>query len=429
MSDLKEWLQTIESENIQKLVISKPASKQERYKKLVMERKEDKSREYYQFSCYTDKQVFHENVQPEEMIGKCIEWIDGHYRQVNLWTETGEHSLLISKKGDCHHTMSRKDHDAASCRMPSNQPGSVSHGRTQACSKAEPSAQAGGKPQMNRNAGHNRSKNYLLEEGRIIPPLVDMGIFTKDGKVVRSMYDKYKQINRFLEIIDDEVRDSTAETLHIIDFGCGKSYLTFIVYYYLTEILKKDVEMIGLDLKEDVIALCNASAKKYGYDKLQFEVGDIAGYQAPFDVDMVLTLHACDTATDYALYHAVQWKAKLIFSVPCCQHELNQQITSEKLSLLTRYGIVKERFSALATDAIRADLLEYAGYKTQLLEFIDLEHTPKNILIRAVKRPLTPKSVKDRARQEVDAFIREFKVEPTLYRLLVEQNASEEKKN
>lgn len=429
MSDLKEWLQTIESENIQKLVISKPASKQERYKKLVMERKEDKSREYYQFSCYTDKQVFHENVQPEEMVRKCIELIDGHYRQVNLWTETGEHSLLISKKGDCHHTMSRNDQDAASCQMPSDQPDSVSHGRTQACSKAEPSAQAGDKPQMNRNAGHNRSKNYLLEEGRIIPPLVDMGIFTKDGKVVRSMYDKYKQINRFLEIIDDEVRDSAAETLHIIDFGCGKSYLTFIVYYYLTEILNKGVEMIGLDLKEDVIALCNASAKKYGYDKLHFEVGDIAGYQAPFDVDMVLTLHACDTATDYALYHAVQWKAKLIFSVPCCQHELNQQITSEELSLLTRYGIVKERFSALATDAIRADLLEYAGYKTQLLEFIDLEHTPKNILIRAVKRPLTPKSVKDRARQEVDSFIREFRVEPTLYRLLVEQNASEEKKN
>ncbi|MBR1567427.1 MAG: SAM-dependent methyltransferase [Lachnospiraceae bacterium] len=396
MSELKEWLQTIASENIQKLVISKPASNQERYKKLVMERKEDKSREYYQFSCYTDKQVFHENVQSEEMIRKCLELIEGHYRQVNLWTDAGEHSLLISKRGDCHHTGTFK-------QTVSDQP-------------------------SGRSSGHNRKKNYLLEEGSMIPPLVDMGIFTKDGKVVRSMYDKYKQINRFLEIIDDEVRTFTAETLHIIDFGCGKSYLTFIVYYYLTEIMKKDVEMIGLDLKEDVIALCNASAKKYGYDKLHFEVGDIAGYQAPFDVDMVMTLHACDTATDYALYHAVQWKAKMIFSVPCCQHELNQQIASEELSLLTRYGIVKERFSALATDAIRANLLEYAGYKTQLLEFIDLEHTPKNILIRAVKRPLTPKSVKDRARQEVDSFIQEFKVEPTLYRLLVEQSASEENK-
>lgn len=384
MSSINEWLETIESENIHKLVISKPAAKQERYKKIVIERKGDDRQAYYQFSCYTDKQVFHENVQPEELIERCIRMIDGHYRQVNLWTETSEHSLLISKKGDCHHTTSGKGKETTAFQM----------------------------------SAHNRKKQYLLEEGRVIAPLVDMGIFTREGKVVRSMYDKYKQINRFLEIMDDEIGSSTAETLHIIDFGCGKSYLTFIVYYYMTELLHKDVEMIGLDLKEDVIAKCNASAKKYGYDHLHFEVGDIGGYQAPFDVDMVLTLHACDTATDYALYHAIQWKARMIFSVPCCQHELNQQMASQEFSLLTRYGIVKERFSALATDAIRANLLEYSGYKTQLLEFIDLEHTPKNILIRAVRRPLTPKSVRDRARQEVDAFIQEFHVEPTLYRLL-----------
>jgi SAM-dependent methyltransferase len=386
MSTIREAIENIlKEEECLRVIISKPAKKSSEFKKIDIQRKEKN----FQISKYTQKQVFHENVQEKDIAKRTEELTtEEGFRQLNLWTKDHEHFFLISKKGEL--TVKK---------------------RALKCDEKSELAEI--------ETSHNREKNYIISEGQQAPPLVDMGIFTKDGKVVKSMYDKFKQINRFLEILDDEIGQLKSDHLNVIDFGCGKSYLTFVVYYYLTEIKKIKANIIGLDLKEDVIKKCNQAAKKYGYDGLRFEMGDINGYKTPFDVDMVITLHACDTATDYALYNAIQWNAKMIFSVPCCQHELNQKIHSDNLSLLTRYGIIKERFAALSTDAIRGNLLEYAGYKTQLLEFVDFAHTPKNILIRAVKRGATPKSTREKALAEVESLMKEFGTDQTLYNLLI----------
>ena len=386
MTELHQYLELMLKSDIMKIIISNPLSKSEEFKKIVIEKKESN----FQISKYTEKQVFHENIAKEDLLNRCVELAENHYKQINGMSVTEEHIILVSKKGKCNYKVKKIASDSV-------------------------------KLTANKN-GHNRQKNYILKEGMNIAPLVDMGVFTKDGKVLNAMYDKYKQINRFIEIIDDEVSNLKVEELNVIDFGCGKSYLTFVVYYYLTEVMKLKVNMIGLDLKEDVIKKCNEAAKKYNYTNLKFEVGDVNGFKTPFDVDMVITLHACDTATDFALYNAIQWNAKMIFSVPCCQHELNKQIEPETLNIMSRYGIIKERFSALATDAIRANLLEYSGYKTQLLEFIDFEHTPKNILIRAVRRPIMPKQMKENMLKEVRALMQEFSFAPCLYKLLDLEN-------
>ena len=276
---------------------------------------------------------------------------------------------------------------------------------------------------------HNRKKQYILSEDEPIPALIDMGIFTKDGRIAAPMRDKFVQINRFLEIVRDAINEDgylerkNAEPLRIIDFGCGKSYLTFVLYHYLVNILGIRVNMTGLDLKADVIAKCSAAAKRYGYDSLKFERGDIAEYDANAPADMIVTLHACDTATDYALHNAICRGARMILSVPCCQHELNGQIASDRLRLITRYGIIKERFAALMTDAIRANLLESRGYKTQVLEFVDLSHTPKNLLIRAIKKRPALDNAGRIALDEAKALMEEFSLKPTLYSLLYPHSA------
>lgn len=379
--DINEIIDEIFLAGPVRIIISKPADKEAEFRKITITAKKSG----YQIEKLTQKQAFHENVlfaQADTLKTRCAEWLAGEYAQLNAWSEGQEFLVMVSKKGRV--SMTKK-------RTGSFKPEKIS-------------------------VEHNRKKEYIFNEGDYIEPMVDMGILTKEGKIVRSMYDKFKQINRFAEIIDDVIKNKNYKHLNIVDFGCGKSYLTFILYYYFTEVKKLDITMTGLDLKADVIEKCNAAAKKYGYDRLKFEVGDINGYKSDTPVDMVITLHACDTATDYALFNAINWNADMIFSVPCCQHELNKQMESEKYSILTKYGLVRERTAALMTDAIRANLLEYCGYKTQLMEFVDFAHTPKNILIRAEKTGVRRRE----SLEEVERLTDEFKLEPTLYRLLCE---------
>lgn len=381
MEELKIKIKEITNEKLLKVVISNKLNKDVKYNKINIELKEKNNKEYYQIEKYTDKQVFHENIELEMIETKLFEMTFENYKQVAAWSENTNYDLKISKKGKVF---------------------------------------LGKKKSSNENLvnkSHNREKNYILKEGMLIQPLIDLGVFTQEGKVVKSKYDKYKQINRFIEIIDDEIKKNDYKELTILDFGCGKSYLTFVLYYYFVEIKKINVKMIGLDLKADVIKKCNDIAQKYNYQNLKFELGDINGYKYTDNVDMVITLHACDTATDYALYNAVKWNTKMIFSVPCCQHEFNEQINSDEFSILTKYGIIKERVSALMTDAVRGNLLEALGYKTQILEFIDIAHSPKNILIRASKGSISQEK-KERAMKEVDNIIKEFNLNPTLLKLL-----------
>lgn len=260
---------------------------------------------------------------------------------------------------------------------------------------------------------HNRRKQYILEEGTPVPFFVELGIMTDQGKVIAKKSDKFRQINRFLEMVQDVV--PKAKKLRIVDFGCGKAYLTFALYHYLHIQLGMDVEMTGLDLKEDVVEHCNQLAQKMNYTHLTFLVGDIKDYVPRGKIDMVITLHACDTATDAALAKAVEWDAAIIMSVPCCQHELFGQIKNQELHPLLKQGILKERLAALATDAARAHILEILGYQTQILEFIDLEHTPKNLLIRAVRGH--PKDTA-RLKEEYNVFKKTLSIQPALERFL-----------
>lgn len=385
MEELKNAVSEISKEKIIKAVISNKMNSEVKYNKIIFLLKENKNKEYYQIEKYTDKQVFHENIDLDMFKEKFEECVQNSYKQVSAWSESITYDLRISKKGKVH--LGKKKGNNGNLAKKS----------------------------------HNKEKNYILKEGMIIEPLIDLGVFTKEGKVINSKYDKYKQINRFVEIIDDEIKKNDYKELTILDFGCGKSYLTFVLYYYFVKIKNINVKMIGLDLKEDVIKKCNEIAKSYKYDNLHFELGDINGFKYNNKVDMVITLHACDTATDYALYNAVKWNAKMIFSVPCCQHELNSQMNSDELSILTKYGIVQERVAALMTDAMRANILEACGYKTQLLEFIDIAHSPKNILIRASKGNVS-KDKKEKAISEVNNLVNKFNFDPTLLKLVKSDN-------
>lgn len=306
---------------------------------------------YFQLESYRGNQVFHENLTAGQAMEKLGKALAASFRQMDVETMDYQAVVMVSKKGKV--TIKKKNRAR----------------------------------EESRELSHNRAKKYILEEGRPVAFLKDLGVQTEEGRIVKSRYDKFRQINRFLEFIADIMPILPKERcVRIIDFGCGKSYLTFAMYYYLHELCGLTIRVTGLDLKKEVILHCQGLAEKYGYTGLDFMQGDIADYTGEEKVDMVVTLHACDTATDYALYKAIRWNAGVILSVPCCQHEMNRQIRCDILQPALKYGLVKERMSALLTDALRANLLEEAGYDTQLLEFIDMEHTPKNILIRAVKR-------------------------------------------
>lgn len=341
---------------------------------------------YFQVSRYTDKQVFHENMTAEDALETLSGWILHDFRQAQIRMQDEMVTVLVSKKGKA--TIKSKK---------------------AACIETQ-------------NLEHNRKKQYIIEEGMAVPFMIDLGVMTESGKIIRTRYNKYRQINRFLEFIEDILPElPTDRTVHIIDFGCGKSYLTFAMYYYLKVLKHYDIRITGLDLKQKVIEDCQALADQYGYDGLQFLCGDIADYNGTDEVDMVVTLHACDTATDYALYKAVKWHASVILSVPCCQHELNRKMQCETLSGAFQYGLIKERTAALMTDAMRGQLLEMKGYKTQLLEFIDMEHTPKNILIRGVKsKGLLPKAARKQQMENYQKCRDFFGAELTLEKLFKE---------
>ncbi len=343
----------------------------------------------FQETIYRGTQVFHENFGARETIERIELLLQGKMKQCEIATESLNAIILVSKKGKM--TVKIK----------------------------KISAKEGGAAVTSENhkdLSHNREKQYILKEGVPVDFLVGLGVQTPDGRIAKNRYDKFRQINRYLEFIED-ILDTlpTDRTIRIIDFGCGKSYLTFAMYYYLHVLQKRDIVITGLDLKKDVIAHCNKLAQDCGYERLTFEVGDISTYEGAEEVDMVVSLHACDTATDYAIEKAIHWGAKVIMAVPCCQHEVNKQIACKELQPLLKYGLIKERMAALITDALRANMLEEQGYETQIVEFIDMEHTPKNLLIRAVKKNASPRIKKVCNYKETMEFLH---IEPTLKRLL-----------
>ena len=384
MEELRRLLEELLDARLLGIVLSAPRQKAS-YRRIRIRALDCRGALRFQAAFWDGKKEFHKNYEKEALIPELLVWMSHDYRQLQAESTQYTASVLVSKKGTV--TVKKK-------------------------ARATEAKQA--------DMTHNRTKQYLLPEGEPVPFLVKLGVMTPEGKVVKAKYDKFRQINRFLEFIEDITPVLARDReITMIDFGCGKSYLTFAMYYYLHERKGYDLRITGLDLKEDVIAHCNRLAKEFGYEKLNFLTGDIADYEGVTQVDLVVTLHACDTATDYALAKAVAWNARAILSVPCCQHELNRQIKNEVLQPVLRYGLLKERMAALITDGLRASMLEEQGYRVQVLEFIDMEHTPKNILLRAVKEPEKIRRGDAAGKQEeLERCMASLHVTPTLEKLL-----------
>lgn len=358
------------NEKISKIVFSDKKEKDFEYNKIIAKPFLSKNIIKWQIEQHKSNQVFHKNMSLNEFFSWVEEVGSNKFKQVNLNSSEVNIHYIISANG-----IKRKAQE--------------------------------NKVKKQVNLTHNKEKNYILAQGEKIDAFVDLGIFSKDYKIINSKYDKFKQINRFIEIIDDKFKKMNKDSITILDFGCGKSYLTFIVYYYFTYIKKVKTKVIGFDLKQDVVAYCNDVAKKYGYENLDFYVNDVKNDELySKDVDMIITLHACDTATDYALFHAIKHDVKHIFSIPCCQHEINSSIKNGgDFDLLLSHGLIKERFCAMLTDSIRGEILKQCGYDVDMIEFVDFENSPKNLMIRAtLKKPTTPKLDEIKALEEKYKF-------------------------
>ena len=390
MDKLRKLLTEYADEGLDHIVISRPRDKKNTVSKLRIRPVMIKGNLMFQETSYDGPKALHKNLDKVSLVDGIMDLMERDYVQIELAADDASATGLVNRKGELSLKVKRTPDKAAGRMLPKT------------------------------SLAHDRKKKRILEEGKPVGFLIDLGLMTEDGHVVKSGFDKYRQINRFLEFVDDITFALPKDReIRILDFGCGISYLTFAVYYYFKELKGYDVRITGLDLKEDVIIKCNELRDKYGYEKLDFVCGDVADHfeRDRGGCDLMLTLHACDTATDYALYNAIKRNAGIILSVPCCQHEVNKQIDSSMLAPIMKYGIIKERMSALITDGVRAELLDACGYDVQLLEFIDMEHTPKNILIRAVKKKGRVKN-EPKISRELEIMLDEMNIKPALYRML-----------
>lgn len=370
--------ETIENGSLIKIIFSGLRKKTIPYQRVMVRPVLMQDEVFYQAEFQYSGKVTHENLKQEQLIPFCDHLIAGEFKQVNLFSNEGDYQILAA----------RPDKPRILKKPPTKELSSLEH---------------------------NKKKQYLLPDHTPCDFLIRLGVMDQAGNVIQKHYAKFRQINRFLEIVSDALDSlpKKQEPLRIIDFGCGKAYLTFALYYYLRKQLGRNVEIIGLDLKKDVIEFCATIARDLNYKGLQFQIGDIADYTDGEKADMVVTLHACDTATDYALIKAVGWDASVILSVPCCQHELFDQMSSELHAPIMKHGILKERFCAILTDGLRSLKLEQRGYQVSLIEFTSLEHTSKNIMIRAVKTG----KLKPDAGEEYNRLKEYWGVSPTIEQL------------
>lgn len=384
-NDVKnQLLELLDLELIESISISNPIKKDiEKSFKIKIEPIILKDKEVFQVSEYVENKVLHKNIEKNILIDYILEVMEENFKQCNI---TGNKFITILMNKKRNFTITGVKNNINSKKVVK---------------------------------GHNKAKNYIIGEGEYVDWMYQLGLMDKNGAILQHKQKKFRQINKFLEMLKD-IESEIPENSIIIDMGCGKSYLSFAMYHYFNIIKKRNIEIRGYDLKKDVVDYCNNLSDKFGFKDLKFYCEDIAGIENKDDkISMIISLHACDTATDYAIYHGIRWGCKVMMNVPCCQHELFYQIKNENMDIMLNHGIIKERFASLLTDSIRARIIEIMGYKVQVMEFIDMEHTPKNIMIRSVK---TNKKANENLKIELDKLVEEYNVKSTLYNLIFKNN-------